>query len=301
MNLTNLYKKMITKALTGGVMVYILFSLTIGAIGLRNSPERLSASEISETETEQDINSLEGTWQLMAAKLAHTSAGESSEFSAEAGVVSLKIFTRNRFVTLRYDKETHTLLGTGGGTYIQLGDQFTEYIDYHSWDSTLIDYPQTFTCVFEGDLFTQSGIIKGGNTDGQALEEVYQRIEDPFTYRSDLNPLVGSWKLDKWANGDVEIPAPPEEGLHGFKLFTPTYFYAMRYRDTGGISTFAFGNYVVGQDYLKETVVSVGDLSSVGRSYTFTWSIDGNQLTQSGFLDSDQFMGYKIEEYYLRE
>ncbi len=249
----------------------------------------------------QDINSLEGTWRLMAAKLAHTIEGEPDEFTSDAGAIALKIFTRNRFVVLRYDKETHTLLGTGGGTYIQLGDHFTEYIDYHSWDSTLIDHPQTFTCAFEGDLFTQEGVIRGGNTDGQALEEVYQRVENPFSYRTDLNALVGSWRLEKWANGDVEKPVPPPSGVHGFKIFTPEYFYALRYRDSGGISSFAFGTYELTQEYLKETIISLGDLSAVGQSYTFNWNVEGNQFLQKGFIDSDQFMGYKIEEYYVRE
>ena len=282
-------------------LLTLVCALSANFMGLFHFPK---GDHPDQTEIEihtQDVNSLEGTWQLMAAKLAHTSAGESSEFTTDADVVALKIFTRNRFVALRYDKETHTLLGTGGGTYIQLGDQFTEYIDYHSWDSTLVKYPQNFTCTFEGDLFTQSGVIRGGNTDGQSLEEVYQRIEEPFSYRSDLNEIVGSWRLDKWAQGDVEIPEPLPDDLNGFKIFTPKYFYALRYRDSGGILSFSFGTYELSQDYLKETVISLGDLSAVGRSYTFNWSLEDNQLLQKGFLDSDQFMGYKIEEYYSRE
>lgn len=261
----------------------------------------LSSNETIDPEYIQDLNSLEGTWQLMAAKLAHRNPGEAAEFSNDADAIALKIFTRNRFVVLRYDKETHTLLGTGGGTYIQLGDEFTEYIDYHSWDSTLVNHPQTFNCHFEGDLFTQTGMIRGGNTDGQALEEVYQRVEDPFSFRSDLSSLVGSWKLEQWANGDVETPQPLTGQVHGFKIFTPKYFYALRYRESGGIDGFSFGTYEVDQEYLKETIISLGDLSAVGKSYTFNWSVEGTGLIQKGFLDSDQFMGYKIEEYYSRE
>jgi hypothetical protein len=197
--------------------------------------------------------------------------------------------------------ETHVLLGTGGGTYIQLGDQFTEYIDYHSWDSSLVDFPQTFTCTFEGDLFTQRGTIIGGNTDGQSLEEVYQRVEDPFSQMKGNYPLMGSWKLLKWAPGEIEVAEPLEEGLEGFKLFTPTFYYAMRYRKTGGISSFSFGTYRATPDYLTETVISVGDLSAVGRSYTFSWTRTDKGFKQYGFIDLGQFMGYKIEEYYQRE
>ncbi len=248
-----------------------------------------------------DFNSLEGTWQLVAAKLAHTVQGEPSVFTSESDVVALKIFTRNRFVTIRYDRETHVLLGTGGGTYIQLGDQFTEYIDYHSWDSTLVNHPQTFTCIFEGDLFTQKGTITGGNTDGQSLEEVYQRVEDPFSLVKGNYPLMGSWKLLKWAPGPIEEAEPLPESMEGFKIFTPTFYYAMRYRKTGGISSFAFGTYRATPDYLTERVISVGDLSAVGRSYTFSWTKTEKGFKQYGFIDSDQFMGYKIEEYYQRE
>ncbi len=95
-----------------------------------NDSSKINFTRADDTEVIQDYNSLEGTWQLMAAKLAHTAAGEPAKFESDAGIVALKIFTRNRFLTLRYDKETHTLLGTCGVTYIQLGDQFTEYIDF---------------------------------------------------------------------------------------------------------------------------------------------------------------------------
>jgi hypothetical protein len=287
------------KKTTTSVLFVTFLLLSFSFTSIRNVKKSVTrSSEGSETQT---FNSLEGTWQLMAAKLAHTVEGESHEFTSESDVVSMKIFTRNRFVTLRYDRESHVLLGTGGGTYIQLGDQFTEYIDYHSWDSTLVDFPQTFTCTFEGDLFTQSGTIKGGKTDGQALEEVYQRLEDPFSEIKGNYPLMGSWKLLEWANGDVEKPQALPPGLHGFKLFTPTFFYAMRYRETGGMSSFAFGTYRATPDYLTETIISVGDLSAVGRSYTFTWHKTDKGFRQLGYLDSDEFMGYKIEEYYQRE
>ncbi len=246
-------------------------------------------------------NTLEGTWQLRAAKLAHRGEGESDNFTVDSDIVALKIFTRNRFVVLRYHKESNTLLGTGGGTYIQLGEQFTEYIDFHSWDSTLVDYPQTFTCTFEGDLFTQEGVIKGGATDGQALEEVYQRIEPPISQVGSTSLLAGSWKLEKWANGDREKTEPLPPGRQGFKIFTPSYFYALRYRETGGVDNFAFGTYKVTPDFLSETIISIGDLSAAGRTYTFTWSIRDNIFNMVGFLDSDQFMGYKIDEYYSRE
>lgn len=249
----------------------------------------------------QDNNTLEGTWQLMAAKLAHTGEGESTNFSSESDVVALKIFTRNRFVAIRYDRTSKVLLGTGGGTYIQLGNEFTEYIDYHSWDSTLVNHPQNFTCTFEGNLFTQRGTIKGGNTDGESLEEIYQRVEAPSSTMGGNYPLLGSWKLETWANGDLEEPEALADGVHGFKLFTPTFFYAMRYRDSGGIDSFAFGSYSATPDYLTETVVSAGDLSVSGRSFVFSWSRTDQGFVQKGFLDSDEFMGFKIEEYYSRE
>lgn len=246
-------------------------------------------------------NTLEGTWQLRAAKLAHTGEGESDEFSNDSEVVALKIFTRNRFAVVRYHKETGTLLGTGGGTYIQLGDEFTEYIDYHSWDSTLVDYPQTFTCTFEGDLFTQAGVIKGGATDGSALEEIYQRIEPPISQVEISSLLAGSWKLEKWANGDRQMAVPLTPNHHGFKIFTPGHFYALRYRESGGVDNFAFGTYKATPDYLTETIISLGDLSAVGRSYTYTWSVKNGTFNMVGFIDSDQFMGHKIDEYYARE
>ncbi len=263
---------------------------------------RLTSHEIAPSEVVPgDLYTLEGTWQLMAARLAHHSEGEETTFSTESSAVALKIFTRNRFVALRYDKASNALLGTGGGTYIQLGDDFTEYIDYHSWDSTLTKFPQTFSCHFEGDLFTQRGVIRGGNTDGRALEEIYQRIEDPMSSLSGDYPLVGSWKLSQWANGDLVKPEPLPDGTLGFKIFTPNYFYAVRYRESGGIASFAFGTYKATREFLTETIISLDDLSAVGRSYTYAWSRQGRDFKMSGFLDSDQYMGYKIEEYYQRE
>jgi hypothetical protein len=245
---------------------------------------------------------LEGTWQLMTGNLAHVGEGESTDFDEETKIIALKIFTRNRFVALRFSEEDHKFLGAGGGTYIQLGNEFREYIEFHTWDSTLANTAQSFKCVFEGDLLTQSGHIEGGTNPGEHLEEVYQRIEPGASMLKEQHPITGSWKLEKMARGDVSGPETLPENENIFKILTPEHYLVVWYRNTGGLIGLSYGTYVITPDYYIETVDCYSyDPSAAGKKYTFNWDIDGNTFVQKGFIDSDLYMDYKIEEYYSRE
>ena len=245
---------------------------------------------------------LEGTWQLMTASLAHFGEGESADFDEETEIIALKIFTQKRFVALRFSKDGHIFLGAGGGTYIQLGDEFREYIEFHTWDSTLVNTAQTFKCEFEGDLLTQSGVLTGGANPGEKLVEVYQRIEPGISTLAERHPITGSWNLEKIANGNVEIPESLPENEDVFKIMTPNHYLVVRYRDTGGLVGLSYGTYEIQPDYYIETVECYSyDPSATGKKYTFNWEIDGNSFSQKGFIDSELYMDYKIEEYYSRE
>ncbi len=257
-------------------------------------------SEESSTSTD-DGATLEGTWRLVSAKLAHRGEGEQQNFSDDSEVIYYKIFTKRRFLAFRYNNDSRLFMGASGGTYIQLGDEFREYIEMHSWDSTLIEVPQTFTCTFRGDTLIQEGTLKGGTDPDAYLKEVYVRVEPPMSTLEDKHELCGVWLLDRWANGDAVRPEQLEVGTQGYKLITPNYFVRTRWRNTGGVIDFIFGSVKLAQDYYTEKIISFPDPSAIDKEYTFSWKVDNNEFAMTGFIDSDQFMDYKIEEYYARE
>ncbi len=272
-------------------------------------------SETSEGDTAEAVdtldteNKLEGTWELIEAQLAHTGEGESTEVGEDSDIAFLKIFTKKRFLAFRYRKDSKKFLGASGGTYIQLGDEFREYIEFNTWDPMLIETPQTFTCTFEGDQFVQAGFIKGGAVPNVPLREVYQRVESGNQGSLDQHPLVGVWKLEKWANGDVETPEPLPVGHKSIKIITPTNFMVFRWDENAGdllktedgADEFIFGTVDLNTDYYTEHIVSFPTEVGIGKTYTFNWSIDNGIFKMTGFIDADDFMDFKIEEYYSRE
>ena len=104
------------------------------------------------------------------------------------------------------------------------------------------------------------------------------------------------------ARGNVEGPEVLPENEKIFKIMTPGHYLVVWYRNTGGLIGLSYGNYDITPDYYIETVECYSyDPSASGKKYTFNWEIDGNNFIQKGFIDSDLYMDYRIEEYYSRE
>ncbi|MDH3648140.1 MAG: hypothetical protein OEQ53_00565 [Saprospiraceae bacterium] len=285
----------------------LLFLLSACKDGGQDASTEQSDAQVDTTISSE--NSLEGTWELVEAQLAHAGEGESAIVGEESDIAYLKIFTKKRFLAFRYNKDDKRFLGASGGTYIQLGDEFREYIEFNTWDPSLIETPQTFTCTFEDDRFIQEGYIKGGEIPDVPLREVYRRLEEGNSASIDKHPLVGVWSLEKWANGDVETPEPLPVGHKSVKLITPTHFTVFRWDESAGdllktedgFDEFIYGSVDLSMDYYTEHIISFPSQVGIGKTYTFNWSIDNDIFKMTGFIDSDEFMDFKIEEYFSRE
>ena len=242
------------------------------------------------------LNNLEGTWRLLAAKWGEIEMEEEKE-------IAIKIFTQNRFAVIRYSEEQNEFIGASGGSYIQLGEEFTEYSEYNTWDASLVGKPQKFSFEFDDDLLYQKGFIKGEIEPEHRLEEVYERLEPGSSLIHDKHPIVGVWKLNEWANGDRVAPEPLPDHELAYKIITPKYFYVVRYNNkTGQTFGVSVGKHQITTDYYIETIdFYTYDPSNNGKQYTFNYQFIDNSFIQSGIIDSDGgYMNYKIEEYYSR-
>lgn len=276
-----------------------LLSIVISVLILQSCSIKSSQSQTDEESRDMDeegsLNTLEGTWKLLAAKWGETEMEEEKE-------IAIKIFTQNRFAVVRYSEENNEFVGASGGSYIQLGEEFTEYPEYNTWDTTLVGKPQKFSFEFEENLLYQEGFIKGETLPEHQLEEVYERLEPGIFAMKQKHPIVGVWKLDRWANGDRIAPEPLPEDEIVYKIITPKYYYVVRYSKAGQIFGVSVGKHQITTDYYIETIdFYTYDPSNNGKQYTFNYNFENNQFIQTGMIDSGGgYMNYKIEEYYSR-
>jgi hypothetical protein len=97
---------------------------------------------------------------------------------------TFKVFTETTFAFTHTDPATGSVLRGHNGTYTLEGDQLTEYVESAS-TPTLVGQTFTFTVVFDGDTYRQTGICCGTGTGGgrgggggssQVLDEVWMRV-----------------------------------------------------------------------------------------------------------------------------
>jgi len=127
----------------------------------------LSASAPIRDETPNSIN---GAWQIVRAQYG-TGPVE------EANQSIIKIFTKTRWSASFFNKEKKTFDGAGGGTYTLKGSQYTETIEYFSWDAEAVGQVATFTLTMENGLLHQKGVIQYKGDPGYLINEWYKRLE----------------------------------------------------------------------------------------------------------------------------
>jgi hypothetical protein len=122
------------------------------------------------TKPESSQLSLPGAWQVVKAKYGK------GDFEAPNQSV-VKIFTNNRWVASYYNKDEKFFDGAGGGKYELNGNEYTEYIEYFSWDSVAVGQSAKFTMKLEDGLLHQYGkIVYKGDT-GYIIDEWYKRLD----------------------------------------------------------------------------------------------------------------------------
>jgi hypothetical protein len=102
-------------------------------------------------------------------------------------------------------------------------------------------------------------------------------------------PIEGAWKLVEKRDSDTENYEKPGDGLEMTKFVTGGRFVWTVVRD-GRILAAAGGKYTVNKDKYTETIDYVhgdGQESLAGKTFEFTWKLDGHTWLHKGTIDVD--------------
>lgn len=91
--------------------------------------------------------------------------------------LSYKMFTGTRWSGAFYNRATKKFDGAGGGSYTIKGDQYTEKIEYYSWDSEVVGKTFTFTLKMENGMLHQSGTIVYKDNSNYIIDEWFERVD----------------------------------------------------------------------------------------------------------------------------
>lgn len=113
---------------------------------------------------------LVGTWELVSEKW-----NDAREFTAPpAERKSLKFITPTHFIWVWVDPKTKKISNSMGGTYKLEGDSYVETVEFaFGGMEAYVGKQQKFTAKLEGDKWTHSGVLSGG----QKLEEIWRKVK----------------------------------------------------------------------------------------------------------------------------
>ncbi len=116
-------------------------------------------------------SALSGVWRFGARVNDEGIAGERR--GADSPRQTLKILSGKHFQWAAFNYETKQFSGTGGGTYVLKGNQYTETIAFFSRDNSRVGMSLTFECNLKGSDWYH----KGKGTTGNPVSEVWEKIK----------------------------------------------------------------------------------------------------------------------------
>lgn len=125
-------------------------------------------------------NGIEGTWKLISGTTITKNDTTVTDYTKHQSMI--KIINETHFAFLRHDlnmgKDSFTIYESGGGHYILVGDQYTEYLDYcnhREWEGSSFQ----FTVSLKNDSLVQRGIEKVDKAGiDRVITETYTRIKE---------------------------------------------------------------------------------------------------------------------------
>lgn len=250
----------------------------------------LGSSFSIKTPQQPKATPLEGTWKLVSANWYDNNP-------RYANSAIYKIYTGGRFAFVYFDTKTGAFQGAGGGTYVTNGENFTEKLEYFSWDSTAVGTSQTYNFKIEGKSFKQIGLLNSEKYKNYEIKEVYERVEEGISSVKSKHPLIGVWDIESAQYGPEKSDIQKEYGKV-IKIITPGHFYGAFFNpETGKFSGVGFGTWrTEGNNYIEKVLVFSWDDTMANTEPAFTWEVKGNKFHQRGKINSNEYKDYTIEE-----
>ena len=133
--------------------------LCLAALGADKQPE-----------STKQATPLVGTWELVSEKW-----NDAKEFTApQAERKALKFITPTHFIWVHVNPVTKQISNSMGGTYELKGESYVETVEFaFKGMEAYVGKEQKFKVKIEGDQWTHSGVLSGG----QKLEEIWRKVK----------------------------------------------------------------------------------------------------------------------------
>lgn len=117
-------------------------------------------------------DSIKGSW-----KAVRTQYGNDPMKALSENEISHKLFTGTRWSAVSFDKNTNKITGVAGGTYTIKGSDYTETVEYYSWDSSIVGKTFKFTMTIENGMLHQKGFMEWKGDPKYQIDEWYKRVD----------------------------------------------------------------------------------------------------------------------------
>ncbi len=248
-----------------------------------------------QTEQTKDIT---GVWRVVA-----SSWNENTKQFADCEMV--KFITKTRWASIFYWPKTQKFAGTGGGTYEWKDGNYVETVEYFTWDPSAVGNHQIFKMKVQDGKLIQEGHL---NTDKfkYPYYAVHERLDKlNWVYKNQKSPQ-GVWDLVEATYGKEIFTIEKIREKYGrvIKIISPNFFIGTFFdRDKKVVDGITFGTYSFDSEgKYQETVRcwSWEDQSMVDSQPRFDWNVSENQYHQKGYLNSDTYDNYLIDEQFER-
>jgi hypothetical protein len=177
----------------------------------------------------------------------------------------------------------------GAGTYTLIGNQFTENLQYATFD--LKDIKATYNYNVQGNKFTQEGTLVLSDTVRIPINHTFTRIEGAM---QNSGKQIGTWNQlsSSYLNDDGTKASHTNTTHVRYQIITPTHW--MRISLANGKFENAFGGtYTITGDKMMAKI-DFASMPIVGSTAELTQKFEGNKLTWTGIVKDAQ--GKKVNE-----
>jgi uncharacterized damage-inducible protein DinB len=247
-----------------------------------------------------EANDIRGVWRVTA-----VSWNEDTKQFADCEMI--KFITNTRWASLFYWPDTKKFAGTGGGTYKWENGVYLETAEYFTWDpSAVTGKHQAFKMSIQNGKLIQEGHL---NTDKfkYPYYAVHERLDKSNWVYNGQNSPQGVWKLTQGIYGEESYNTEQINEKYGqvIKIITPKFFIGTFFdKSKKTVDGVTFGTYSFDKDgKYQETIRcwSWNDKSVTGKQPSFDWNQPSPEtFHQKGYLNSDTYKNYLIDEHYKR-
>lgn len=213
---------------------------------------------------QNESKNIKGSWKMI-----------SSGAPGETETTVVKIVTDTYFTNASYNKNGE-FIGTSGGTYTVDGKNYSEILEYFTWDSTKVGTTNTFKVNISNNKLEFSG-----NRDGKPFQETWEKI-DGFNGSNAL--LAGAWRIRQRQGEGGKLSTMEWGPRKTLKILSNNRFQWIAYNvekkeffgTGGGTYTAKDGKYIEKLEFFSR------DPKRVGAQLSFQFEIKDNKWHHKG-------------------